>query len=528
MADLVAAEEAGLVALEAGTIEFRHPLARAAVYAEASATERREAHAALAAALPDHDVDRRAWHLAAASIGPDERAASALAQAGGRARDRSAYAVAAAAFERGAGLATTDDVRVRLLVASADAALLAGDAARALARLDDAAGRARDELLVAQTDRLRALVAMRIGPVMDGFTLIVGAAEHVADTDPELAIVMLAQGVMCAFYACDTEAMRVAARRCNAIAANAQTRRAQFFAAMVDAVVLVVDGQGEAGAAAARRAVEILEVSDELLDDPELLVWAMIGPLWLREVGAGRLLVTRTVARAREQVAVGVLPRLLQFLARDQATTDQWAAAEAGYSEALRLAQETGQRVEAAVALAGLSWLHARQGREAACREHAAQAGAMCEELGVGFYALWVMQALGDLELGLARPAEAIARHLDYAEALRERGIADVDLSPAPELVEAYVRVGQADDAAPLMADYRARAEAKGQPWALARAARCRGLLAEPADVQSCFERGAGTAPPYAGPVRDGAHAPRLRRAAAAGPPSRPGARAAA
>ena len=56
-----------------------------------------------------------------------------------------------------------------------------------------------------------------------------------------------------------------------------------------------------------------------------------------------------------------------------------------------------------------------------------------------------MIQALGDLELGLGRPAEAIARHLYYAQVLRERGLADVDLSPAPELVEAYVRVGQAE-----------------------------------------------------------------------------------
>jgi DNA-binding CsgD family transcriptional regulator len=99
-----------------------------------------------------------------------------------------------------------------------------------------------------------------------------------------------------------------------------------------------------------------------------------------------------------------------------------------------------------------------------------------------------VLQALGDLELGLGRPAEAIERHLYFEEVLRERGLHDVDLSPAPELVEGYVRVGDEAEAEPRAADYRARAEAKGQPWALARAARCRGLLAAPADVASCFE----------------------------------------
>ena len=41
---------------------------------------------------------------------------------------------------------------------------------------------------------------MRCGPVMDGYPLIVGAAEQIADTDPELAVVMLAQAVHGCFY----------------------------------------------------------------------------------------------------------------------------------------------------------------------------------------------------------------------------------------------------------------------------------------------------------------------------------------
>ncbi len=95
MSALTAAESAGLVRLGAGTVEFRHPLARSAIYADAPAGQRRDAHRALAAALPDRDVDRRAWHLAAAATGPDEPASAALEQAGARGRDRSAYAIAA-------------------------------------------------------------------------------------------------------------------------------------------------------------------------------------------------------------------------------------------------------------------------------------------------------------------------------------------------------------------------------------------------------------------------------------------------
>ena len=96
---LAGAEAAGLVTLDSGRVEFRHPLARSAIYADAPAWQRRGAHRALAGALPDLDVDRRAWHLAAAATGPDEAASAALEQAGARSRDRSAYATATVAYE---------------------------------------------------------------------------------------------------------------------------------------------------------------------------------------------------------------------------------------------------------------------------------------------------------------------------------------------------------------------------------------------------------------------------------------------
>src|SRR3984885_12196672 len=135
---LAAAGGAGLIRLHAGMGEFRHPLARSAIYADAPASQRRDAHRALAAALPDRDIDRRAWHLAAAAAGTDETASAALEQAGARGRDRSAYATAAAAFERAGRLTADGERRARLLRESAEAGWLAGFTDRAVALLDQA------------------------------------------------------------------------------------------------------------------------------------------------------------------------------------------------------------------------------------------------------------------------------------------------------------------------------------------------------------------------------------------------------
>jgi DNA-binding CsgD family transcriptional regulator len=485
--DLAAAEAAGLVTLAEGEVTFRHPLARSAVYSDASARERREAHASLARALPDRHVDRRAWHLAAASTGPSAQASAALAEAGERACARSAYVVAASAFERGAHLSPSGDDRARLLFAAAEAAWLGGEPDRTAALLDGAGVDVTDRVLSARIDQLRGHVRMRRGPVMEGYRLLVSAAEGIAEASPDLAVVMLAEAVDAGFIAGDTDAMLAAAERAIELAPAQGSGRATFFAAMAHGIALVGAGAGEEGPAEVRRAVAILEESDALRDDPRLLAWGAFGALWLREADAGRGLIERAFERAREEATVAILPRLLQCAGRDQATTDRWPAAEASFVEAARIARETGQWTEVAMSLAGLAWLEARQGREAACREHAAEAASLCAQFGAGFFVVWAIQALGDLELGLGRPAASVVHHEAQAAEMRRCGIADADLSPAPELVEAYQRLGRSDDAAAVATEFMARAEAKGQPWALARAARCRALLAGSGELETWF-----------------------------------------
>jgi DNA-binding CsgD family transcriptional regulator len=486
-ATLAPAEEAGLLMLDGGRLEFRHPLVRSAIYTEASAPERRAAHAALADALPDRDADRRAWHLAAAATGPDATASRALEQAAERARGRSAYGVAASAFERGARLALADADRARLLLAAADAAWLAGDPERTLALLEGARSHAQDPVLCARVDHLEGYVAMRRGPVMSGYRMTMSAAEQLEDADRELAVTMLAEAVLVCVYAGERSAMLAAAERSAELARADSSQRAAFFAEMANGIALVAAGAGDAGAAAIRRATAILDSSDELLDDPRTQVWAAFGPMWLREADVGREHFERAFERARSEAAIGALPALLNFRGRDQATTDRWSAAETSFGEAIDLARETGQRTELATSLAGLARLEAQQGREDACRAHAAEAAALCEELGLGLYSAWVLQALGDLELGLGRPGAAAAHHEAQAQALRARDIADVDVSSAPERVDAYLRLGRRDDAIAAADEFAKEAEAKGQPWARARATRARAMVAEPAAAEALF-----------------------------------------
>jgi DNA-binding CsgD family transcriptional regulator/tetratricopeptide (TPR) repeat protein len=482
---LAAAESAGLVTLQAGVVEFRHPLARSAIYAEAAASQRREAHRALAAALPDRDVDRRAWHLAAAAAGPDESASAALEQAGSRGRDRSAYATAAAAFERAGRLTASGERRARLLRESAEAAWLAGFTDRAVALLGEARDATSDPVTLVDVDELSGHIATRCGPVMAGYAILTAAAET---TDAERAVAMLAEAALACFLAGNPAEMLAVAERADALLPARPSPRTRFLAGMAAGMARIFGGDAAAGSEAIHEAVTLAESSADLQEDLQLIPWLALGPLFLRQAGAGRLLLDHALRTARARAAVGAVPFVLNLLARDQAATDRWAAAAASYQESIDLARESGQRSGLASALAGLAWLHARRGRDRECQACAIEALSLCRELGMGLYEIWTTAALGDLELGRGDAGRA-AEHFEHQQQLlRDRGITDIDLSPAAELTEVYLRLGRGDKAERAAADYLAAASTKGQPWPLARALRCQGMLAPDNAYSSCFE----------------------------------------
>jgi DNA-binding CsgD family transcriptional regulator len=483
---LAAAESAGLVTLSAGAVEFRHPLARSAVYAAAPASQRRAAHRALAAALPDRDVDRRAWHLAAAAAGPDEAASAALVQAAARSRDRSSYATAAAAFERAGRLTADNETRARLLTRAAEAGWLAGLTGPAVARLDEARLLAAEPGTLVEIDRLAGHIATMRGPIMRGHAILTTAA---GQADPERAVAMLAEAASACFYAGNpAEMLRVAQRAWAALPAR-PSAPARFLAAMALGMARILGGDAAAGAEALHGAVTLAEASPEVRDDLRMLPWLAVAPLFLREASAGRSLLAHTLQTARARAAVGVLPFALDLIARDQATTDRWAVAEASYQEAISLARESGQLTQLGFGLAGLAWLHARRGREQDCRACAAEALELCGELGTRLLEIWATAALGELELALGDAARAVQHFERQQELLASQGITDADLSPAAELVDSYLKLGRDDDAARAAAEFTVIARAKGQPWPLARALRCQGMLAPDTAFAADFEQ---------------------------------------
>ncbi|MGW7535360.1 AAA family ATPase [Amycolatopsis sp. NPDC054798] len=182
-----AAEASGLIVFDT-RVRFCHPLARSAAYRAAEPKQRRAAHRALADATdPDTAGDRRAWHRAQATAGPDEEVAAELELSASRAQARGGVAAAAAFLERAAALSLDPGKQVERTLAAARATLAAGRtdaAADLLASIDTAT---LDVPQHAGVDLLRGQIAFVQGAdgAVRGPELILRAAQQLAASDPE-------------------------------------------------------------------------------------------------------------------------------------------------------------------------------------------------------------------------------------------------------------------------------------------------------------------------------------------------------
>jgi DNA-binding CsgD family transcriptional regulator len=313
---------------------------------------------------------------------------------------------------------------------------------------------------------------------MSGHDTLVEAAAQIEAVDRSKAVEILAEAADACTYAARPDTMLMTARRAWDLVPADGGEFEKAFASLALGAALIFNGQGRAGARLLREATQLVAHPDALGEDPRLLSRAAMAPLWLREAGVGGELIARALEAAREQNALGAMPLALQIVAVDSAASDRWTFSKARHHEAIALARDAGHLVRLCGLLAGLARIEARQGQTEGCRSHAEEAIALAERLGLDFYGLWAIMGLGDLELGAGRLDEALRWLRDAVGVLRERRIGDPDIWPAPELVEICLRSGDRKQAEGLAGEYQARAEEKRQPWALARAARCRGLLA--------------------------------------------------
>ncbi len=478
--DLVAAEAAGVLVLQDDVALPWHPVLRSVMRELAEPAERRAAHRALAGALdPERDAEARAWHLAEASVGPDDEVADALEGAAARAAGRTAYAAAARLFERAALAAPSPARAGSALLAAAQMSFAAGDAARAAAvveRLWDAepAGALR-----AETAHLRGFLTMLSHHADDAFALLAREARRVRADDPALAARML----------CDAGLTRAMAGECRDALRSMQEAASyvgldeapQLVSSL--AAALALDGRAREAGALFDRAEPYLREVEPLSPEGQTVALSLTALRWIGRLEDAERHQRRWLARAR----AGGCPAYVGFPQALGAEIDmrrgRWADARARALEAVRTLEETGQTSVLSFALVTLAQVEACLGREEDCRAHGAEAVEIADALGLGSIPVFRAYALALLAQGMGRPDEVVELLEPVAPYTEQQGLGEPATVPwQPDLVEAYIRLGRTVDARRALSRLSEEAHRTGGVWARAVTSRCRGLLDDDID----------------------------------------------
>ena len=469
-------------------MSFVHPLMRSAVYYGASASERRRAHKALAAASGSgHDPDRRAWHLAAAASGVDKEIADELAQSADRARGRGDWAGCAAFLERAAMLTPDRAKRAARTLAIAEARLNAGDPGAAAALVERAAPHLDDPLARARAKRLQGTVQIVLGKPAEASPMLLDAAKALQPLHPGEAWDALLEAFEAALGAGQfargagtaevLQAVRTAPRRRGAHASVAGLA--------LDGFAALADHNDRVGIARLRQAIAV--AAAQQVPDSEHLRFVFIAPLaayQLLDDAALHATCARAVEQARSHGSPAGVAMTLGLLSYSEALAGRFAVAEAATAEARELAAATGIADDLRTGIGELAVL-AWRGREAAVRPLATARLREATQAGYGFIMGFTAIALTVLELGLGNYQAALRHALN---ASREGMPAEIEL--LPELIEAAARCGAMEDAASALAKFTVRAQAAETDWALGMLLRSRALLANDDDAEELY-RGA-------------------------------------
>jgi DNA-binding CsgD family transcriptional regulator len=469
---LDAAERAGLVRIGEGQLRFGHPLVRLAVDQSASAGERGAAHRALAGVLTEAgSVDRAAWHLAAATVEPDETVADALEDAAERARARGGFEAARAALMRAAELTAEPVPRCRRTVAAAENAWLAGQFTRVAGLLDAARPPASEPLLRATTGQLRGWLELSFGSVDVAQRVLVQAARDAAMVEVRLARSILAAAAEAAWLNSDRRA-GAELRQVAATLPAARDANELHLDRVIEGFLCFLDGE-------LTEAVDLLTTTvrrAERLGEPGLLILAAHHALYVGDDNAAYRLNTALVARARGLGAAADLQFALPRLVQAELLTGRWTAAAASAAEAVRLARAIGQPALTAFPAAWLALLAALQGDE----ENLWARIDDIDEVTAG-RSLGIFQAAIDEIVRWARAVHSAAkgRYASAVAVLETLSHPVISIRAATDRIEAAVRGGRREQAQRWLGELEAFAQHSGAAWARAEVAHGHGLLSE-------------------------------------------------
>jgi DNA-binding NarL/FixJ family response regulator/DNA-binding transcriptional ArsR family regulator len=474
-ASLGPAEEAGLVELERdGRVRFTHPLLAAAVYEAAPARRRRAVHRMLVGRVDD--LEERARHLALGSEGPDLEIAGQLDDAAKLAHARGSPGAAAELLELALQLAPPGPDRADRLITAAGLHFEAGYLGRAQELLEEALGTAAGGPRRASALRLLAQLRSRRGGFEEAAEL---ASEALATAGHEPAL-LAALRLDMVFYRTSLGDFSGALPHADAAVFHAEELGldgAKAEALAVRTMVRFLCGRGLAGQdLSLALALEDPQRPTPMIMRPRSIAGMLL--LWTDRPGEAFQALDKLRAEAVEQGRESDVPLMYLYLVWACLWSGEVQRAVAVAEESQRTAAQLDDRLASSLAFTARALASAYAGDETATRTDAGRAAALFAQMGWRSGTIWSSWALGFLELSLGNSTAVHAVLGPLSSLLGDMSSADPVLAVfVPDEVEALVALGQLGPAQQLLGQFERQARAVQRGWALALAARCRGLL---------------------------------------------------
>ena len=430
------------------------------------------------------DPDRRAWHLAEATAGPDEAVAGELERAAGRAQARGGLAAAAAFLAARRRVDAGAWARVRAGVAAAQTKYEAGALDDALALLATAGTGGVDDLQRARVNLLRAQIAFAVQRGGDAPSLLLEAARELEAVDPDRARTTYLEALEAARFAgplargADVVDVSRAALACPA--PHRPPRPTDLL--LQGMATMPIDGHA-AAVPILKAALSAFRREEALPPDESRWLSLACRAAWdVFDEESWRLLVTRELQRARDAGALTVTPLLLTSLSYLKVLCGELSTVESLLDEIRATTAATGIPAHRYVEI----WVAALRGREPELSALVEDFTTDARARGEGFALAFAGQAGAVLYNSLGRYEEAFA-------AVREA----VDVAPyselstpsaVAELTEAAARAGEFRIAERALERLTLTTRPSGSDWALGVEARSRALLSDGDDAERLYQ----------------------------------------
>lgn len=408
-----------------------------------------------------------------------------MASRGGRARlgrGRTAPArPGSRAYERAAELTLDPSMRVRRLVAAADAASMAGRNRQAVLLAEQAALIGGEPLDRAAGARVRGIAELQCGTPYKGLRIFLAGAAELPEDETEKALEMLAHAAESASLAGHPEGMREVSRAASKLSIR-EDEHSRFLFRFLSGL-----GPFSQGDATGAPLLEEAVVLGERDDDAQRVFWASAAAAFMGQLGRGSALAERAAALARQRGEVALVANALASCAAYLLVENRYAEATADAEEAVRLGRQIGAENLTGLPLGVLAMVAALRGREEEARELAEEVSGLARERGLALPSAFAVWAIANVDLAQGNWASALEGYEALSRVRPGFGHPLAAILTVPDRIESLVRLRRVDEAVealPAFESWASRAGASEQ----SQLASCRALVASPDEATGHFE----------------------------------------